>query len=590
MSDLKSTAIPSRREARDTLMSVATPEERWRYLRALAMTSADGLLGALPYAIAAAVVGLLLRGGASTAQLFGLTAFACVCPLLRIAIALSAQRTLFVEGYRLTARLRMGLLRHVLSLPLGALSGAFRADALARFIVNEMRWVEEFASFGVAQLSANLALFTSLVLCLALIEPRVALAVLVLIALGAGLLRVIGRRLLAATERQQAHLGEATQHVGEYAAGMPVLRVFAREGQIDREFARWNAALQGFYRAMAWRIGPLIFLLRGWLELSVAIVTALVCWAYGAGSLSDASFLVMLTLGLMTALPLEAILSQSFQEQAARRTVGRYREMLAEPSLRDGSQPAAAPAEIRLEHVSYAYGDGRRALDDVSVVLPAGITTLVVGPSGSGKSTLLQLIARYRDVDAGAIRIGKQDLRELPLAAHLARLSMVFQDPYLFQDSIAANLRLGKPDASLDELAAAARAARCESFIERQARAYDTPIAELARNLSGGEAQRLSIARALLKDAPIVLLDETTSALDADNDHAVREALASLLRGRTTVMVTHRLDSAPEARHIVVMEAGRVADCGTHRELLDRCTVYRELWQAWCRKQAWTLV
>lgn len=229
--------------------------------------------------------------------------------------------------------------------------------------------------------------------------------------------------------------------------------------------------------------------------------------------------------------------------------------------------------EIVFEHVSFAY-DNNKVLHNISTTIKPGSFTAVIGPSGSGKSTFCQLIPRFWDVSSGTIRIGGADIRHVEMPELMEKISMVFQKVYLFEDTILNNIRFGKPDATLEEVRAAAKAARCDEFIMALPDGYETRITEGGGSLSGGEKQRISIARAILKDAPIVILDEATSALDAENEHIVLEAIDELTRNKTVIMIAHRMKSICNADHIIVIEKGEIVQEGVHEELIAEDGVY----------------
>lgn len=244
--------------------------------------------------------------------------------------------------------------------------------------------------------------------------------------------------------------------------------------------------------------------------------------------------------------------------------------------------------EIVFDHVCFGYGE-QMVLHNLSLRIPAQAITALVGPSGSGKSTITRLIARFWDVDTGEIRLGGVPLTAMTSDDLLAKISIVFQDVYLFHDTIAGNIRMGKPDASDAEVVAAAKAAACHDFIMSLPQGYDTVVGEGGSTLSGGERQRISIARAMLKDAPIVLLDEATASLDPQNEVLIQQAIASLVAEKTVVVIAHRLASIMNADHIVVLEDGRVAEQGTHTQLMQRNGRYAALWHEQQQAESWQL-
>ena len=235
--------------------------------------------------------------------------------------------------------------------------------------------------------------------------------------------------------------------------------------------------------------------------------------------------------------------------------------------------------EIVFDHVNFSYGS-RPILKDVSLTIPDRTTTAIVGPSGSGKTTLCNLIARFWDVDGGRVTIGGRDVREYTLESLMEQVSMVFQRVYLFADTVENNIKFGCPDATHEQVVEAAKKACCHDFISALPDGYNTVIGEGGATLSGGEKQRISIARCLLKDAPIVILDEATAFTDPENEDKIQRSIMALSKGKTLLVIAHRLSTIQNADQIVVLEKGSVADCGTQEELLGRCPLYQTLWTA----------
>ena len=241
----------------------------------------------------------------------------------------------------------------------------------------------------------------------------------------------------------------------------------------------------------------------------------------------------------------------------------------------NGKEISAKNTDISLSGVSFSYGYGE-TLHDVTLDIPAGSFTAVVGPSGSGKSTLCHLISRFWDVDKGSIKLGGTDVRDYTLDSLLANVSMVFQNVYLFQDTVANNIRFGKPDATMEDVESAAKAACCHDFITALPNGYNTVIGEGGSTLSGGERQRISIARAILKDAPVIILDEATSSIDPENERQLQMAIESLTKEKTVIMIAHRLKTIRNAEQIVVLDKGQIVQKGTHKELLAQPGIYTD--------------
>ena len=244
--------------------------------------------------------------------------------------------------------------------------------------------------------------------------------------------------------------------------------------------------------------------------------------------------------------------------------------------------------EIVFDHVNFSYGS-RPILKDVSLIIPDRTTTAIVGPSGSGKTTLCNLIARFWDVDGGRVTIGGRDVREYTLESLMEQVSMVFQRVYLFADTVENNIKFGCPDATHEQVVAAAKAACCHDFISALPNGYDTVIGEGGSTLSGGEKQRISIARAMLKNAPIVILDEATASVDPENEHLIQQALSALTKGKTILTIAHRLATIQNADQILVVEDGRIAQRGTHAELMAQGGLYRRFIEIREQAEGWRL-
>ena len=253
-----------------------------------------------------------------------------------------------------------------------------------------------------------------------------------------------------------------------------------------------------------------------------------------------------------------------------------------------GSDIMLANHDIEFSHVTFGY-DKRAVLHDVSFRIPQNTTTAVVGPSGSGKSTLCNLIARFYDVDSGAVKIGGRNVKDFTCDSLLRNISMVFQNVYLFHDTVKNNIRFGNPHASEEEIIEAAKKARCHDFIMSLPEGYDTMVGEGGSSLSGGEKQRISIARAILKDSPIVILDEATASIDPENEHLIQEAISALTHGKTIITIAHRLATIQNADKILVVDGGGITQQGTHKELMEHEGVYKRFIEIREKAEGWSI-
>ncbi|MFG2004031.1 ABC transporter ATP-binding protein [Spirillospora sp. NPDC048911] len=388
-----------------------------------------------------------------------------------------------------------------------------------------------------------------------------------------------GRSMAAADAERAERDHEATARVIEYLQAQPVLRAGGRTAE---RFQLLDDSLRGLQRASR---RSTLSALPGVVGLTLTVQTMftvlLVLGAYLAlgGDIGAAEVLAILVLAARCADPLLSLADIGGQLRGARSELARLDTVLRTEPLPEAHEPTRPERhDLEFDSVTFRHGD-RTVVDGISLSVPQGQRLAVVGPSGAGKSTLLQLLARFYDVDAGVVRIGGVDVRAINTEVLMAQIAIVFQDVYLFDGTIEENVRLGRPDADETEVRAAATAARLDEVIERLPGGWSANVGEGGALLSGGERQRVSIARALLKNAPIVLLDEVTSALDPVNEAAVHEGIERLMRGRTVVMVAHRMRTVQRADRVIFLDGGRIAEEGTHNELLSRRDRYADFWE-----------
>ncbi|PSL01848.1 ATP-binding cassette subfamily B protein [Haloactinopolyspora alba] len=371
---------------------------------------------------------------------------------------------------------------------------------------------------------------------------------------------------------------EAAARVIEYLQAQPVLRA---GGRTRERFGLLDDSLQHVERTSRRQT---LSMLPGAVGLTLTVqaiftvLLALGTYLALGGNIGAAEVLTILVLAARCADPLLSLSDIGAKLRGARSELDRLDTVLRTEPLPEPDEPIRPERhDVEFDAVTFRYGD-RTVAENVSLSVPEGQRIAVVGPSGAGKSTLLQLLARFHDVDAGAVRVGGVDVRAIDTEVLMARIAIVFQDVYLFHGTIEENVRLGRPDASDAEVRAAATAARLDEVIERLPGGWAADVGEGGALLSGGERQRVSIARALLKDAPMVLLDEVTSALDPLNEAAVHEGIERLMAGRTVVMVAHRMRTVRRADRVALLDRGRIIAEGSHDELLSRGGTYADFW------------
>lgn len=334
-------------------------------------------------------------------------------------------------------------------------------------------------------------------------------------------------------------------------------------------------------------IGPLNLVAAAFLRSGLSLMTVVGVFLVTGGTLTVPDFALFLLIGTRVFDPLAVAIMNYSELMMCGMSGERICTLLDEPEMAGGGD-APSEHEIRFDHVSFGYGE-KEVLHDVSARLEPGTMTAVVGPSGSGKSTLLRLIARFYDPTSGKVLLGGVDEKDIEPEKLMKNISMVFQDVYLFQDTVANNIRYGKEDATQEEIENAARLANCYDFIMQMPDGFDTMIGESGSTLSGGEKQRISIARAILKNAPVVLLDEATSSLDPENEAQIQQAISRLVQGRTVVVIAHRLKTVVGADTILVLDQGRIVEQGTHEQLLTQNGLYAKLWNLQTSTEGWKI-
>ena len=403
-----------------------------------------------------------------------------------------------------------------------------------------------------------------------------------------GLLAIVGiLAYLGVTELSQRAMlktGPARQHaqmnlveaVLEYIQGMSVVKSYGLDKDSGQAVQRTvdescDKALSLEKSVIPW-MGLRQVVVR---VFSVAIAVCALAF-YSGGTLSLARCLLMLVASFMLYAELESAGNMADNLQMLGASMDKANSIDDTPVMDiDGAELTTADASVEFQDVSFAYGD-RTILDHVSLTVPSGSITAVVGPSGGGKTTLCNLIARFWDVQGGKITVGGHDVREYKLDSLMKNISMVFQSVYLFNDTVENNIKFGRPDATHEQVVAAARAACCHDFIMALPDGYDTVLGEGGGSLSGGEKQRISIARAMLKDAPIVILDEATASVDPENEAELQAAISALTRGKTLIMIAHRLNTVRNADQILVLSGGHIVQRGTHQELMAQGGLYAD--------------
>jgi ATP-binding cassette, subfamily B, bacterial len=479
-------------------------------------------------------------------------------------------------GQRVMHDLRAAVYRHLQRLSLAFFTRTRTGEVQSR-IANDIGGVQNVVTSTATSIVSNVTTVLATIVAMFALDWRLAAFSLALLPFFVWLTRRVGRERKRITAERQGRLADMSSLVAESlsVSGILLGKTMGRAPELAERFTRESADLADLEvrsrMAGRWRMASV--------QMAFAIMPALVYWfagwsiAQGGAAISIGTVVAFTTLQTRLFFPLQSLLSVGIDVQTSLALFHRIFEYLDLPvditEREDARELGDVRGEVRFEGVSFAYDvDTAPILEDVDIVVPAGSTTAIVGETGSGKTTMGYLVARLYDPTAGRIAVDGVDIRDLTFASLAETVGLVSQETYLFHASVADNLRFAKPDATDHELEEAARAAQIHDLIAALPDGYDTIVGERGYRFSGGEKQRIAIARTVLRNPPVLVLDEATSALDNETERAVQEALDRLAEGRTTLAIAHRLSTIREADEIVVLDRGRIAERGTHAELL----------------------
>ncbi len=496
----------------------------------------------------------------------------------QMAFSYFSQMNSFLGSYDLTLSYRERLINHLRQLPLNVF-GRQRVGQLSSVITDDVKRLEDVFTHLTAELLAAVSVPVLFAAGLFWVDWRLALALLITWPLALLALNAANRMFLKLGREKQVAVQETSGLIVELIAGLRTLKLFGRVQEwVDRLDQRFAQIRQISMGAEAWGGGS-VQAYRFVLELGLLLLLLTAGWLTTSNDLSPASWLLFVLVSYKVLDPLLDAAAHLVELRAMLQGEARLQRLLDTPVLREGERTdTPRDFSVAYRHVSFAYNN-KPVLQDIDFDVPQGTVTAIVGPSGAGKSSLLHLLARFDDPQAGTIYLGDTDLRAWRSDSLYQYLAFVFQDVQLFEGSILENVRIGREGASDEEVMDACRKAGCDSFVQHLALGYATRIGENGQQLSGGERQRLSIARVILRNAPVLLLDEATASVDSQSQHLIEQALALLAKDRTVLMVAHRLNAVRHADQILVLDQGRVREKGTHQQLLAQGGLYAELWR-----------
>lgn len=504
-----------------------------------------------------------------------------------------------VAAFRILYGLRVRLSEHIGKLPLGYLNNT-STGAIKKTMDQNIEKIEGFIAHTIPDLVNVIATVVVMLVIFFSLDVWLTVVCLVVVVLSLFLQfsNFMGKRAREFMGIYYDAQEKMSASAVQYVRGMPVVKIF---GQSVRSFRQFNAEIQA-YKTFAlkccdtYQNGMIAFTVLLNSTVTFILPMGILLMQASPQSLSLAVvWLFFIIMGPGMASPVYKLTFLGGNTRDIDEGVNRIDRILEKKPVPEPEYPQVPAAyDVEFRHVSFSYenteqGTRTEALRDVSFIAPQGKITALVGPSGSGKSTVANLIPRFWDVEQGKICIGGADIRQIPTAKLMDMVSFVFQDTFLFYDTLYENIAVGSPDATKEKVIAAAKAAQCHDFIERLPQGYETRIGDKGVFLSGGEAQRICVARAILKNAPILVLDEATAFADPENEHKMQMALQSLIKDKTVIVIAHRLSSIVSAHQIVVMKEGRIVQRGKHERLSMTEGVYKNMWDAYTSAYHWTL-
>ena len=555
------------------------------------MTFFSHIFAALPVGLAAYTVGLLIeaqKNGTAfdTSWIWKSVVIQIVLVFFRFLFDYFRARLQEPIGYQLTARDRLEVGDALKRVSLGYF-GKISTGNILNSITTGLSTLEGMGIRMVDNFVGGYINFFVIFIALLVCSPVTAL-----IALAAAGLSLVFMLVISHYSRKNSPVEaqanrDMTGAVVEYARGLAVVKSFGKSGAAMDAVSDAIEDSKKIHLKIEWGYIPgnalhLLALKCG--SVGLAMAAMLMCLA---GEMDFSVMLMFVFFSFSVFASLEPISDSAHTLGVIDDAMNQLDALKGENLIdADGSDIKPEHYDIEFKNVNFGY-DSRQILKNVSFSIPEKTSTAIVGPSGSGKTTICSLLARFYDPQSGNISVGGHDLKEFTCDSLLANISMVFQNVYLFNDTVRANICFGKPDATEDEMIEAAKKARCHDFIMSLPKGYDTVVGEGGGTLSGGEKQRVSIARAILKNAPIIILDEATASIDPENEHLIQQAISELTKGKTVITIAHRLATVENADRILVVDDGTIAECGTHEELIKRDGIYKRFTEIREKAEGW---
>lgn len=563
---------------------------RWRYVASVSLAICGVFFGLLPYAIIYRLLMYITQQQCTIGNVVFYIAIVLVSLILQILFHTFSTTISHVTAFSILEQLKLTVTRKIMRMPLGytkSKGGGYFKDML----IDQIERLEYPLAHAIPETTSGVLLPVAIMVFLFFVDRRIVLAALVPAA--GTLLFYLPMYIGIMNEFAGTYyhkLAAMNSRVIEYITGIKEIKIFGRAndayGKYEASIEEYRGSTLRLYNKMYFATSPALILLSSILVSVLCIGGLLYC----AGELSAFLFLFTIIISIGIGTPLLKFTEFMDNFYHIKNGMRLIREVLSAPELPqvETGRACLQGHEIVFHDVSFSY-DRKTVLKNISLVFRENQKTALVGPSGAGKTTVANLIARFWDVSEGSITLGGVDYRDIPLNQLMENINYVTQDPFLFNMSIRENILVGKPDASEEEVISAAQAAQCDEFIRELEQGYDTAAGDAGSKLSGGQRQRIIIARAILRNAPVLILDEATAFADMENQQKLQVSLNALCRDKCLILIAHRLSTVVDCDQIVVVNDGKVDSIGTHENLLETSVLYRNMWSAYCESVDWSI-
>ena len=550
----------------------------------------ESMFGLLPIAAVFLVLIELQNGQPITGQTWGIVIGLIAGGLiLRMIFKYLVYRLQSTAGFEFVARERIALGDRLRNVPMGFFHDNSVGDITAT-VTTDLNFLENYSMHILDKVTTGVLSMIVMAGCILAFDWRIGLIFVAGILLSFPIYSHMQKKGKALSAKRQKIQSEAVAATLEYVQGISVVKSFnmcdKNLSDIEDAYESNAAASYGVERVFT----PLNMTYSMVFRISACMIMLCAGILAVGGDLSFANLAVILIASFTIFNPIEVMGQMTTMIRTMDAALDRVERIKQAKKIDENGRDIPLDSfDIGFEHVSFAYENGNPILKDVSFSIPQGSMTAIVGPSGGGKTTITRLIARFWDVQEGSITIGGDDVKEFTCDSLLKNMSMVFQNVYLFHDTIENNIKFGCPDATHEQVVEAAKKACCHDFISALPQGYDTVIGEGGSTLSGGEKQRISIARAMLKDAPIILLDEATASVDPENEVHLQQAISALVKNKTLIVIAHRLSTIRDADQILVVDNGKIVEKGVHAELIQQKGIYQKFWNIRQKARNWKL-